>query len=223
MWTFSKTLFTFSVPRPRDDKYRIIELAEEKSLLSDTDECMEAKDILIAPRRRVSAEVAWLPGIDPSFYGLLFRYLESPNEELPNITMAPIASANLRATKLSRYADLLTSDILEWTLEITQKSEAIQPEEVREVLNDDRSVARFPETAELDVDDEIRNQKIYYSETVTSVLENLSVNDRARIMTSLLETSTGNGRYQCPTLIKDLMPAYELSVARFFGAEQENN
>ena len=197
---------------PRDDKYRIIELADEKSLLSDADECMEAKDILIAPRRRVSAEVAWLPGVDPSFYGLLFRYLESPNEELPNITMAPIASANLRTTKLSRYANLLSSDILEWTLEITQKSEAIQPEEVREVLNNDRSVARFPETAELDVDDAIRSQKRYYSETVTSVLENLPVNDQARIMTSLLETSTSNGRYQCPTLIRDLMPAYELSV-----------
>ncbi len=197
---------------PRDDKYRIIELAEEKSLLSDTDECMKAKDILITPRRRVSAEVAWLPGVDPSFYGLLFRYLESPNEELPNITMAPIASANLRATKLSRYADLLSSGILEWALEITQKSEAIQPEEVREVLNDDRSVARFPEAATSDVDDEIRNQKSYYSKTVTAVLENLSVNDRARTMTSLLETSTSNGRYQCPTLIRDLMPAYELSV-----------
>ena len=197
---------------PRDDKSRIIELAEERSLLSDADECMEAKDILITPRRRVSAEVAWLPGVDPSFYGLLFRYLESPNEELPNITMAAIASANLRATKLSRYADLLSSDILEWTLEITQKSEAIQPEEVREVLNDDRSVARFPETAELDVDDEIRNQKSCYSKTVTSVLENLSVSARARVMTSLLETSTSNGRYQCPTLIKDLIPAYELSV-----------
>lgn len=197
---------------PQDNKYRMIELAEERSLLSDADECMEAKDILITPRRRVSAEVTWLPGVDPSFYGLLFRYLESPNEELPNITMAPIASANLRATKLSRYADLLSSDILEWTLEITQKSEAIQPEEVREVLNDDRSVARFPEAATSDVDNEIRNQKIYYSETVTSVLENLSVNDRARTMTSLLETATSNGRYQSPTLIRDLIPAYELSV-----------
>lgn len=197
---------------PRDDKYRIIELAEEKSLLSDTDECMKAKDILITPRRRVSAEVAWLPGVDPSFYGLLFRYLESPNEELPNITMAPIASANLRATKLSRYTDLLSSGILEWALEIAQKSEAIQPEEVREVLNDDRSVARFPEAATSDVNDEIRNQKSYYSKTVTAVLENLSVKARARTMTSLLETSTSNGRYQCPTLIRDLMPAYELSV-----------
>ena len=206
---------------PRDDKYRIIELAEEKSLLSDADECMEAKAVLTIPRRRVSAEVAWLPGVDPSFYGILFRYLESPNEELPNITMAPIASANLRATKLSRYPDLLSSDILEWILEITQKSETIQPEEVRKVLNDDRSVARFSEAAKSDVDDEIRNQKRYYSQTVTSVLGNLSVNARARVMTSLLETSTSNGRYQCPILIKDLIPAYELGVQDFLEQKKK--
>ena len=47
------------------------------------------------------------------------------------------------------------------------------------------------------------------------VLENLSVNARARVMTSLLETSTSNGRYQCPILIKDLIPAYELGAQDF--------
>ena len=197
---------------PRDDRYRIIELAEEKSLLSDADACVEARAILITPRRRVSAEVAWLPGVDPSFYGLLFRYLESPNEKLPNITMAPIASANLLTTKLSRHPGLSSSDIVEWILEITHKSEAIQSEVVHELLNGDRSVARFREAAESDVNNEIRNQKSYYSEAVTSVLENLSVNARARVMTSLLETTTSNGRYQGPTLIKDLIPAYERSV-----------
>lgn len=196
----------------RDDRYRIIELAEERSLLSDADACMEARAILTNPRRRISAEVAWLPGVDPSFYGLLFRYLESPNEELPNITMVPIASANLRTTKLSRHPGLSSSDIVEWILEITHKSETIQPEEVRQVLNNDRNVARFSEAAEEDVDNEIRNQKRYYSQTATSVLENLSVNARARAMTLLLETVTNNGRYQCPILIKDLIPAYQRSV-----------
>jgi len=126
--------------------------------------------------------------------------------------MVPIASANLRTTKLSRHPGLSSSDIVEWILEITHKSETIQPEEVRQVLNNDRNVARFSEAAEEDVDNEIRNQKRYYSQTATSVLENLSVNARARAMTLLLETVTNNGRYQCPILIKDLIPAYQRSV-----------
>ena len=190
-----------------------MELAEERSLLSDADACVEAQSILITPRRRISGEVAWLPGVDPSFYGLLFRYLESPNEELPNITMTPIASANLRATKLSRHPGLSSANLVEWILTIAQTSESINSETVCAVLNKDRRASSFPEITDMStVDDAIRNQKRYYSQTVTSVLENLSVNARARVMTSLLETTTSNGRYQCPTLIKDLIPAYELSV-----------
>ena len=199
-----------------------MELAEERSLLSDADACMEAQSILITPRRRIPAEVAWLPGVDPSFYGLLFRYLESPDEELPNITMAPIASANLRATKLSRHPGLSSSDIVEWILTIAQVSESINSETVCAVLNGDRRTSGLPEITDLlTVDDAIRNQKRYYSQTVTSVLENLSVNARARVMTLLFETTASNGRYQCPTLIKDLIPAYERSVQD--ALEQNNN
>ena len=197
----------------RDNRHRIMDLAEENSLLSDADACMEAQSILITPRRRISAEVAWLPGVDPSFYGILFRYLESPNEELPNITMAPTAIANLRATKLSRHPGLSSSNIVEWILTIAQTSESINSETVCAVLNGDRRASGLPEITDLStVDDAIRNQKRYYSQTVTSVLENLSVNARARTMTLLLETATSNGRYQCPTLIKDLIPAYQFSV-----------
>ena len=197
----------------RDNRHRIMELAEERSLLSDADACMEARAILITPRRRVPAEVAWLPGVDPSFYGLLFRYLESPDEELPNITMAPIASANLRATKLSRHPGLSSSDIVEWILTIAQVSEAINSETVCAILNENRRASGFPEiTDQSAIDDEIRNQKRYYSQTITSILENLLVNERARVMTSLLETTTSNGRYQCPTLIRNLIPAYERGV-----------
>ena len=198
---------------PRDNRHRIIERAEERSLLSDADECMEARSILTNPRRRIAAEVAWLPGVDPSFYGLLFRYLESPKEELPNITMAPIASTNLRATKLSRNPGLSSSDIVEWILTITETSKSINSETVCAVLNADRRVSGLPEITDMSTaDDAIRNQKRYYAQTATSVLENLSVNARARVMTSLLETTTSNSSYQPPTLIKDLIRGYELSI-----------
>ena len=49
----------------RDNRHRIIELAEKQSLLSDADKCMEARSELTNPRKRISAEVAWMPGIVP--------------------------------------------------------------------------------------------------------------------------------------------------------------
>ena len=113
---------------------------------------------------------------------------------------------------------------MEWILIIAQASETTNSETVCAILNEDRRAAGFPEITDLSViDDEIRKQRRYYSQTVTSVLESLSVNARARVITLLLEMSTSNGRYQCPILIKDLIPAYELGRSGFSRAARENN
>ena len=47
----------------RDDRHRIMDLAQEASLLSTTQECQVACDILIHPKKRIAAEIAWMPGV----------------------------------------------------------------------------------------------------------------------------------------------------------------
>ena len=66
---------------PRDDRHRIMDLAEERSLLSDADECMTAQSTLIHPRRRISAEVAWLLGVDPDLSDEVLNRLNTPKPE----------------------------------------------------------------------------------------------------------------------------------------------
>ena len=62
---------------PRDDTRKIVELAEERSLLSDVDACMKAKSILINPRKRISAEVSWLPGVNQNRADEMLMLLEA--------------------------------------------------------------------------------------------------------------------------------------------------
>lgn len=207
----------------RDHRHKIIELAEERSLLGDANECAESRSILITPSRRISAEVAWLPGVDPTLYDEILRHLDSPNQIFFNINrLTHIARANLCVSDLSRLPNLLSSNIMERILTIAQTSEAINSDTVCAILNDDRRASGFPEITDLSViDNEIRKQRRYYSQTVTSVLENLPVNARARVMILLLETSTSNGRHQCPILIKDLIAAYELGVQDSLEQQQK--
>ena len=61
---------------PRDTKQRIMELAREKSLTLDPDIVNEARDILINPRRRIAAEVAWLPMITDDKIEKIFTSIE---------------------------------------------------------------------------------------------------------------------------------------------------
>jgi hypothetical protein len=49
----------------RDNRRRIVELAEEKSLELDHDVCQKARSDLTNPRTRLSVEIAWLPGVSP--------------------------------------------------------------------------------------------------------------------------------------------------------------
>ena len=199
---------------PRDNRHTIMELAEERSLLSDTDACMEAQSILIHPRRRISAEMAWLPGVDPVRATEVLRQLGAPNQNLLNIPgLTPIARANLLVSGVSRLSNLPSSNLVEWILAIAQSSEAINSETVCATLNADRRVSGFPEITNLStIDDEIQKQKNYYSQVLSSVLENLSVAERASVLTLAVEWSTGNGKSICPILIEKLILSYERSV-----------
>ncbi len=198
----------------RDNRHSIMELAEERSLLSDADECMEARSILINPRRRISAEVAWLVGVDPVRATEVLRQLGAPNQNLLNITrLTPIARANLLVSGVSRLSNLPSSNLVEWILAIAQSSEAINSETVCATLNADRRVSGFPEITNLStIDDEIQKQKNYYRQVLSSVLENLSVAERASVLTQAVEWSTGNGKFICPILIEKLIFSYERSA-----------
>ncbi len=54
---------------PRDNRRRIMQLADERSLLLDAGECMQARSDLTNPRKRLSVEVAWLPGAESQACG----------------------------------------------------------------------------------------------------------------------------------------------------------
>ena len=50
---------------PRSNRHQIMSLAEKQGLLSDETVVSSARNMLINPRRRLEAEIAWLPGLEP--------------------------------------------------------------------------------------------------------------------------------------------------------------
>ncbi len=199
---------------PRDNRSRIMDLADTQSLLSDPDECREARAILTNPRNRVAAEVAWLPGVDPALANALLERLRTPNQSLLNTSgLMPIARANLFVAGFSHLPNLEAANVDEWILVVAEAAEAINPEIVYTTLNADRKIANFPEiTASSVIRSEIQNQKKYYSQILSKAIENLSIPVRAQILTRVVGTATGNGNHQCPALIENLVISYELRV-----------
>ena len=94
---------------PRDKRGRIMELSEERSLLTDSDDCAQASSNLINPRKRLSAEIAWLPGVSPKNTNAVVQWLSKPVRGTPKpSTMTsyyPLPRANILASGLERLVN----------------------------------------------------------------------------------------------------------------------
>lgn len=209
---------------PRDNRRRIMELADERSLLLDSSECMEARSDLTNPRKRLSAEVAWLPGIGPKRVGDVLSLLESsPADLLAVDNLSSIARANLLAAGLARLSDHNADDVAEWILEISWAFEDLDPEELRVIINEERVVSGFPEVSDLSaVEAEIQERRRHYRQIIKSALDNLSPKELVKAVTVAVESATDDGEEHGPILIADLVDSYEVEAQGFLDKEEGN-
>ena len=209
---------------PRDNRRRIMELADERSLLLDSNECMEARSELTNPRKRLSAEVAWLPGIGPKRAGEVLSLIESsPTKLLAVDNLSSIARANLLASGLARLQDHNADDVAEWILEISWAFDDIDPEEVSVIINEERVVSGFPEVSDLSaVETEIQERRRHYRQVIKSALDNLSPKELVEAVTVAVESATDDGEEHGPILIADLIDSYEVEAQVFLDKEEGN-
>ena len=256
-----------------------MELAEERSLLSDADKCMAARSELTNPRKRISAEMAWLPGVAPErAYNILLllessvgnrfgcdktasiapidslasalaslpygkRYnvadevlelLKSPDGRFAEVEkflgidkLNPITRANLLAARMSRLPDYTPDVVAKWILAIAEAFEAINPAEIRTILNEERRVSGFPEITDLSViETEIWNRRFYYQQVIKSALENiLTAKARVRAVTIVLlevESTSESGESRWPILIEGAVDSYEVGAQAFLEIVEKN-
>lgn len=221
---------------PRDNRQKITELAEEYSLLLDHGEEIQARTNLTHPRKRLSAEISWMLGVSQTRASEIIGLLESSAMELfgrdelgpvdpanfwfrfhsavAELTaLMPIAQANLLAAGLSRLPDYSVDDVVKWFIEIAQAFEGINSEEVCTTINDERSIAGFPQITDLSViDAEIKKLRQHYRQVITSALRNLSDQERARTLTSVVGAATDDGERPGLVLIYDVVASYEVDV-----------
>ena len=207
---------------PRDNRRRIMELADERSLLHDSSEIMEARSGLTNPRKRLSAEIAWLPGIGPKRAGEVLSLLESsPMDLLAVDKLSSIARANLLAAGLALLPDHNADDVAEWILEISWAFEDIDPEELSVIINEERVVSGFPEVSDLSaIEGAIQERRRHYRQVIKSALDNLSPKELVRAVTVAVESATNEGEEHGPILIDDLVDSYEVEAQGFLDKEE---
>lgn len=209
----------------RDDRRRIVELAEEKSLELDHDVCQKARSDLTNPRTRLSAEIAWLPGASPRkasqlVEGLLYDPMAVREESgLPTLAHLNLLAAAFEAVDGEHDAE----DLANFIQEVAYLVDEINPEDVLRDINEDRAVSGFPEVRALDqIEAELAERKRYYRSAIKDALDRLPPTTLVQVMTDTVEGVTLGGEDHAPELIDDLVDSYEVETQGFLQKEAEN-
>lgn len=196
-------------------------------MLSDSSDCNQARSDLINPRRRLSVEIAWLPGLSSKYAESIVRWLSKPVKEMPSSStlnsLFPLVRANVLASGLQRLDKREVSTVAKWILELARAFDEIDPEKLCAVINEERIVSGFPEVTDLStVEMEIQERRRYYGQVIKSALKKFPFEEYVKSVTLVVISATDNKKEQGPILICDLVDNYEVEAQAFFEKETQN-
>ena len=199
---------------PRDSRKRIVELAEERGIHAGEHNVTQARSDLTNPRKRLSAEMAWLPGVGPRRAADLLSKLQRLGPELLQLdNLAPVARANFLAAGVARLPNYTAEAVVPWIMELAWVSEATNAEEVTALINDERVVAEFPPVTDLSaVEAELQERRRHFGQTLSAVLKRLPESERTGAITVITAWATDDGKRAALLLVDDVVDAFEVEM-----------
>ncbi|WP_242343596.1 MULTISPECIES: hypothetical protein [Anaeromyxobacter] len=213
----------------RDDRRRVLELAEERALSGDPGVCSKARADLTNPRNRVAAEIAWLPGTPADKVRELLRALEAGSsgparESARRGELTPLGAANFIASMLGRCKTSLSVDeAVERIRALALADERADRGHIRALLNEDRAAAGFPPiTDDALLDHALSERREYYRAAIRTALDRMTSRDIVAVVTRVVEQSSQKGRSHAPLLVDNLVDTFEGEAKAFLEREAEN-
>jgi hypothetical protein len=206
---------------PRDDRRRILALADEKSLLAAPDAeraIAEARATLTNPGKRLVAEVAWLPGLAPQRAAeLLLLLREKPwhipfQQSLPQLARLNLLAAALREAK--RFLRILLPEhVADLIAALCAAHAAIDAQRVLADINADRQVAGFGAIDDVGRLAPLLEERRRHAErAINRALAVLAEPPRRAALTRAVATATADGSRHGPELLEDIVDGYEAAA-----------
>ncbi|MFG1384462.1 pentatricopeptide repeat-containing protein [Xanthobacter versatilis] len=207
----------------RDNRSRLIELADEVALVADGDEPEKAQSALLNIRTRLAAEMGWLPGVAPKKATAVIENLlttaHKATGELP-----PLARANVLSAFAQSKSDTVTpQEAASIFYRLALAVEDIDLGDVLRDINEDRSVAGFPPVRDEDaVLEEFEARKGEYGKAINYILDRLPSRTLVKVMDAVVQKGTKEGSEHAPAFIQEIVASYEFELRGFIEAESSN-
>lgn len=209
----------------RDNASHILDLAEIKSLEFDDETCQRSSTDLTNPRTRLSAEMAWLPGVSPNRSAECLKALSHDSMSVRNRETIPtLASLNLWAAAIeSIEKDHSTEDLMNFIVEFCHASDRLDADEIMRHINEDRTVSGFSLIQDItQIEDEIVERRKHYRAAIKECLNKFTSHEIIFMLTMILERVTHGGEFPAPNLLDELADTYEAEVQQALEIEGEN-
>jgi hypothetical protein len=208
----------------RDDRRKIVDQAEHKSLELNADDCQKARSDLTNPRNRLAAEIAWLPGVSPRrasqlLDGLLADAMAIRGETgLPTLAHCNLLAAAFEAIPSSHQPE----DVAEFIQELASLVDDLDVDEVIRDINEDRTISGFPEVKGSDqVEAKLAERKRYFRSAIKDALNRLPPESLLAAITAAVDGATSGGEDHAPELIDELVDGYAVEVQSVLEKEAE--
>lgn len=199
----------------RDTERRLVELESERSVGESADSCIAACNELRNPRTRLRAEVAWLPGLSPSRTSELVNLTgEAPEHLRAEMTVPPLARANLLASILESGREASAEVLADWVVDLGQTADRLNGADVARSINEDRMVAQIPVIRSVEaVDAELAERRKSYQSIVVARLDSLDAAVLCKVMTKTVAAATAQGSEPASTVVDEVAALYEAKAA----------
>ena len=209
-----------------DNKRRIMELAEEKSLFGDEEAIEEAKTILLDPIRRIDAEIAWFPELDVETARAMVLHLVE-GQLVPSCRLDGVGRITERAETMYRtqYEDCSNkTEFANDILALARGFRDLDYDALQDILNRSRKAAGFSEiTDEYLIADKIDNRRLEIIEIIQQRMDSLSIEKLLRNLYLIARYDTDDGKLQASILVEDIIRFYENNMMTQEFMENETN
>lgn len=209
----------------RDDRRRVVEAAEEKSLSLDGEVCARARAELTHPRNRLAAELAWLPGVPADRSAqLVDDFVRDPAAVLGRGGLPALARANLTASAmLVLDVGLAEADWIAAIVAFSRAVEEVSADRVLAAVNEDRAVAGVATVNSVErVEEGLAERRLVFCENLRDALDTLPSRKLAAVVAAAVEALTEGGRRHPPALVDGLMDVYAAGTLAFMTREAGN-
>ncbi len=205
---------------PKDNRKKLLELADEAAFDMDSIKANESRSILSNPRKRLEAEISFFPG-NTSMGKKIFSSFRSKKYDLTNMKnvwkLNSLSYANLIANLINKnnsdFENIYLIRLLIKTFNEFNLSE------IKSLINEDRSTSGFPEVENnKDIEDQINSRKSFYLGCIKKYTSELKLNIYSSLLISLIEESNATKE---PILLSGLVDSFELQFKQYVLTEEE--